>query len=61
LDYQQKNFALIDVGGYIASRYMKACKDTANHLVAALDKTDYVGVIDSYCPQALLRSAADKT
>ncbi|PNU18674.1 oxidoreductase [Geothermobacter hydrogeniphilus] len=47
-----ENFALIGVGGYIAPRHMKAIKDTENQLVAAVDKNDSVGIIDSYFPQA---------
>ena len=47
-----KNFALIGVAGYIASRHLKAIKDTGNNLVAALDKFDSVGVMDSYFPSA---------
>jgi UDP-N-acetyl-2-amino-2-deoxyglucuronate dehydrogenase len=47
-----KNFALIGAAGYIAPRHMRAIKDTGNHLIAALDKTDSVGIIDSYFPQA---------
>lgn len=47
-----KNFALIGVGGYIAPRHMKAIKDTGNNLLAALDKHDSVGILDSYFPQA---------
>jgi len=47
-----KNFALIGAAGYIAPRHMKAIKDTGNNLVAALDKNDSVGVIDSYFPNA---------
>jgi len=47
-----KNFALIGVGGYIAPRHMQAIKDTGNNLVAALDKNDSVGIMDSYFPQA---------
>ena len=47
-----KNFALIGASGYIAPRHMKAIKDTNNNLVAALDKFDSVGVIDSYFPNA---------
>jgi len=31
---------------------MKAIKDTGNNLVAALDKADSVGIIDSYFPAA---------
>ena len=47
-----KNFALIGAAGYIAPRHMKAIKDTNNELVAALDKFDSVGIIDSYFPNA---------
>jgi len=47
-----KKFALIGAAGYIAPRHMRAIKDTDNVLVAALDKTDSVGIIDSYFPDA---------
>lgn len=47
-----KNFALIGAAGYIAPKHMKAIKETGNNLVAALDKNDSVGVIDSYFPDA---------
>lgn len=47
-----KNFALIGAGGYIAPRHMKAIKETGNNLVAAVDKNDSVGIMDSYFPQA---------
>ncbi|MBK5269752.1 MAG: Gfo/Idh/MocA family oxidoreductase, partial [Bacteroidia bacterium] len=47
-----KNFVLIGAGGYIAPRHMKAIKDTGNNLLAALDKHDSVGIIDSYFPNA---------
>ena len=43
-----KNFALIGAAGYIAPRHMRAVRDTGNRLVAALDKSDSVGVLDSY-------------
>ncbi len=46
------NFALIGVGGYIAVRHLRAIKETGNHLVAALDINDSVGIIDSYFPEA---------
>ncbi len=45
-----KNFALVGAGGYIAPRHMKAIKDTGNNLIAALDKHDSVGILDSYFP-----------
>jgi UDP-N-acetyl-2-amino-2-deoxyglucuronate dehydrogenase len=47
-----KRFALIGAAGYIAPKHLKAIKETGNVLVAALDKSDSVGVLDSYFPQA---------
>lgn len=47
-----KNFALIGAAGFIAPRHFKAIKDTNNNLVAALDKFDSVGIMDSYFPNA---------
>lgn len=47
-----KNFAIIGAGGYIAPRHMKAIKETGNVLIAALDKNDSVGILDSYFPEA---------
>jgi len=47
-----KNFALIGAAGYIAPRHLQAIRDTGNNLVAALDKSDTVGVMDSYFPNA---------
>lgn len=48
----QKNFALIGAAGFIAPRHMQAIRDTGNNLVAALDKSDSVGIIDSYFPDS---------
>jgi len=47
-----KNFALIGAAGYVAPRHLRAIKDTNNTLIAALDKFDSVGVMDSYFPNA---------
>lgn len=47
-----KQFALIGAAGFIAPRHLKAIKETGNNLVAALDKFDQVGVLDSYFPKA---------
>ncbi len=44
------DFALIGAAGYIAPRHMKAIRDTGNRLVAAVDPSDNVGVLDSYFP-----------
>ena len=47
-----KNFALIGVAGFIAPRHLQAIRDTGNNLVAALDRFDSVGIMDSYFPHA---------
>lgn len=47
-----KRFALIGAAGFISPRHLKAIKDTGNILMAALDKHDNVGVMDSYFPDA---------
>ena len=47
-----KNFALIGAAGFIAPRHLKAIKESGNNLVAAMDKFDSVGIIDSYFPNA---------
>ncbi len=47
-----KNFALIGAAGFVAPRHMRAIRDTGNELVAALDKNDSVGIIDSYFPDS---------
>lgn len=47
-----KNFALLGVAGYIAPRHLQAIKATGNSLIAAYDKFDSVGIMDSYFPDA---------
>ena len=47
-----KNFTLIGAAGFIAPRHMKAIKETGNNILAALDKFDSVGILDSYFPDA---------
>ncbi|MEI6865499.1 Gfo/Idh/MocA family oxidoreductase [Flavicella sp.] len=47
----KKNFALVGAAGYVAPRHLKAIKDVGGNLVAALDKNDSVGVLDSYFPE----------
>lgn len=46
-----KNFALIGAGGYIAPRHLRAIKDTSNKLIAAYDRFDSVGIMDSFFPE----------
>ena len=45
------NFALIGAAGYIAPRHIKAIADTGNNLIAAYDKFDSVGRLDSSFPE----------
>ena len=47
-----KNFGLVGVAGFVAPRHLMAIKETNNVLLAALDKFDSVGIIDSFFPQA---------
>lgn len=49
---EMKNFALIGVAGYVAPRHLAAIKETGNKLVAALDPSDSVGIMDSFFPDA---------
>lgn len=46
----KQNFALIGAAGYIAPRHLKAIADTGNDLVAAYDRFDSVGRLDSSFP-----------
>lgn len=55
-----KKFGLIGAAGYIAPRHMKAIKDTGNDLIAALDISDSVGIIDSYFPNASFFTAFER-
>jgi UDP-N-acetyl-2-amino-2-deoxyglucuronate dehydrogenase len=47
-----KNFALIGAAGFIAPRHMQAIQATGNRLVATLDPSDSVGIIDSFFPDS---------
>ena len=42
------NFAMIGVGGYVAPRHLQAIRETGHELIAALDRHDSVGILDSY-------------
>ena len=47
-----KRFALTGVAGFVAPRHLKAIKETGNELVAAMDRSDSVGILDHYFPGA---------
>jgi len=53
-------FALIGAAGYIAQRHFKAIKQTGNQLTAILDKSDSVGIIDSYFPDAAFFTESER-
>ena len=55
-----KNFALTGAAGYIALRHFRAIKETGNQLTAILDKSDSVGIIDSYFPDAAFFTEAER-
>jgi len=40
------------VAGFIAERHLRAIKETGNNLIAALDKFDRAGIMDSYFPES---------
>jgi UDP-N-acetyl-2-amino-2-deoxyglucuronate dehydrogenase len=42
------NFAVIGVAGYVAPRHLKAIYETGNRLIAAVDPSDSVGLLDRY-------------
>jgi UDP-N-acetyl-2-amino-2-deoxyglucuronate dehydrogenase len=52
MDTPPRNFALTGAAGYIAPRHLQAIHDTGQRLVATLDPSDSVGVLDRYFPQA---------
>ncbi|MEO7174675.1 MAG: Gfo/Idh/MocA family oxidoreductase [Saprospiraceae bacterium] len=45
-------FSLLGAAGYIAPRHFQAIRDTGNTLVAAIDPSDSVGILDKYFPEA---------
>ena len=47
-----KKFAITGVAGYIAPRHLQAIKENNCDLIAAMDITDSVGILDRYFPNA---------
>lgn len=43
-----KNFAILGVAGFVAPRHLRAIKQNGGTLLAACDKNDSVGILDSY-------------
>lgn len=43
-----RNFAVVGVAGFVAPRHLRAIRDTGNRLVAAMDPSDTVGVLDQF-------------
>ena len=48
----KKKFVLLGAAGFVAPRHMKAIKDIGGDLVAIMDPSDSVGVVDSYFSEA---------
>ena len=48
----KRRFALIGVAGFVAPRHLRAIKDIGGDLIAAFDRSDSVGIIDSHFPNA---------
>ncbi len=46
------NFAIIGVAGYIAPKHLEAIKNIGGNLLAALDPSDSVGILDQYFSKA---------
>lgn len=46
------NFALIGAAGFVAPRHLMAIKETGHTLSVALDRSDSVGILDRYFPEA---------
>lgn len=46
------DFALIGAAGFVAPRHMQAIQEVGGRLVAAMDPSDSVGVLDRYFPEA---------
>jgi len=46
-----KRYALIGAAGFVAPRHFRAMKETGGQLVAALDVSDSVGILDSFFPE----------
>jgi len=55
-----KNFALTGAAGYVAPKHFKAIKETGNRLTAILDKSDSVGIIDSFFPEAAFFTESER-
>jgi len=53
-------FALIGAAGYVAPRHMQAIHQVGGALVAALDPSDSVGIIDRYFPDAAFFTAFER-
>ena len=49
---KNKMFGLIGAAGFVAPRHMEAIQTNGQRLVASLDPSDNVGVLDRYFPEA---------
>ena len=49
---KQKNFIILGAAGYVAPRHMNSIYQTNNDLIAVVDPSDSLGVIDNFFPEA---------
>lgn len=56
----RKKFALIGLAGYVAPRHLQAIKTVGGSLSVALDKSDSVGILDTYFPGAAFFSEFER-
>lgn len=55
-----KNSVLIGATDYIAPQHLKAIRDTGNRLVASVDKSDSVRILESYLPESVFFSEFER-
>ena len=53
-------FALLGVAGYIAPRHLDAIRANGGNLIAAMDPSDSVGILDQYFPDAKFFTSYDE-
>lgn len=56
----KKTFAILGVAGYVAPRHVKAIRDCGHELVAAMDVSDSVGMLDQYFPECFFFTSFER-
>jgi UDP-N-acetyl-2-amino-2-deoxyglucuronate dehydrogenase len=53
-------FALIGVAGFVARKHLHAIKAAGHQLIASMDQSDSVGILDSYFPESAFFTEFDQ-